>query len=530
MSERVVLYDTTLRDGAQQEGISLTVEDKLKIASWLDALGVDYVEGGWPGSNPKDIEFFRRAGELRLQHAKLSCFGSTRRPGGSAASDAGVRDLLESEASVACLVGKANDQHVVEALRTSLDENLSMIEDTSRFLVERGLEVIYDAEHFFDGYQRDSAYAVRCLRAALDGGATTVVLCDTNGGTLPHDVSDIVTRVCEELPGVRVGVHFHNDTDCAVANSVTAVRRGATHVQGTMNGIGERCGNANIISIIANLKLKLDLDVIPDERLARLTEAAHAVAEICNISLELHKPYVGASAFATKAGLHTSGLAKLEGAYEHVDPTRVGNTPRLLVSELAGRSTIVLKGRELGIDLEGKSDLAAQILESVKDLEHAGYHFEAADASLELLMRRKAGIEREYFRLESFRVIVEKRETGDVATEATVKIWARGERHIATAEGNGPVNALDKALRLALGRFYPALSAIDLVDYKVRILEEKKGSGAVTRVLLESADGTKEWSTIGVSPNIIEASWQALTDSLTYGLTHAEHTDPDQTP
>ncbi len=520
MTRQVVLYDTTLRDGAQMEGISLTVEDKLKIASWLDGLGVHYIEGGWPGSNPKDIEFFRRAGELRLRNAQLTCFGATRRPGVRASDDAGLRELLDSEAPVACIVGKANDLHVTEALGTTLDENLAMVEDTMRFFSERGLKVFFDAEHFFDGYVRDARYAMRVLQAALDGGAEAVVLCDTNGGTLVHDVGDVVTQVCEALPSANVGVHFHNDTDCAVANSLTAVRRGATHVQGTANGIGERCGNANLMSIIANLKLKLGIECVTDEQLEQLTPTSHAIAEICNITPDLHKPYVGGSAFATKAGLHTSGLAKLQGAYEHVDPARIGNARRLLVSELAGKSTIVLKAREIGLDLESKPYLATQILETVKDLEHAGYHFEAADASLELLMRRAAGLEREFFTLESFRVIVEKRETGDVASEATVKIWARGERHIATSEGNGPVNALDGAIRLALQKFYPALGSIELIDYKVRILEEKKGTGAVTRVLLESGDGTKEWSTIGVSANIIEASWQALTDSITFGLTH----------
>jgi 2-isopropylmalate synthase len=518
----VTLYDTTLRDGAQREGISLTVEDRLKIAGWLDALGIHYIEGGWPGSNPKDMEFFRRAPELRLRNAKLACFGATRRAGGDASNDPQVRELVDSEAPVACIVGKASALQVEHALRTTLDENIRMVADTIAFLKSQGLEVFYDAEHFFDGYRHDPAYAVSVLKAAADAGADTVVLCDTNGGTLPIDVSITLRDVLEQL-SVPVGVHFHNDVECAVANSLLAVELGASHVQGTVNGIGERCGNANIISIIANLKIKLGRDVVTDEQLRSLTAASHAVAEICNVTPDAHQAYVGSSAFATKAGLHTSGLAKMQGAYEHVDPSLVGNAARLLVSELAGRSTIVLKGKELGVDLESDQNLATRILESVKDLEHVGYHFEAADASLELLMRRHAGMEREFFRLESFRVLMEKRETGEVSTEATVKLWARGERHIATAEGNGPVNALDRALRLALAKFYPALESIGLTDYKVRILDEKRGTGAVTRVLLESTDGAKEWSTIGVSPNIIEASWQALTDSITFGLTHAEH-------
>lgn len=520
MSNRLVLYDTTLRDGAQREGISLTVEDRLKIAGWLDSLGVHYIEGGWPGSNPKDMEFFRRAPELRLQSARLACFGATRRPEGRAATDLNLRDLLESEAPAACIVGKASALQVTQALGTTPEENLRMVADTVAFLQGRGLEVLFDAEHFFDGYRHDPRYALDVLRAAADAGAGCVVLCDTNGGTLPNEVARAVPEVLTEAP-VPVGVHFHNDAECAVANSLLSVELGAVHVQGTVNGIGERCGNANLISIIANLKLKMGVDCVTDEQLRSLTAVSHAVAEICNITPDSHQAYVGASAFATKAGLHTSGLAKMEGAYEHIDPSLVGNARRLLVSELAGRSTIVLKGRELGIDLDADPDLAGQILAAVKDLEHVGYHFEAADASLELLMRRHARLEREYFRLESFRVLIEKREGGEIASEATVKIWARGERHIATAEGNGPVNALDRALRLALAKFYPALEAIELTDYKVRILDEKKGTAAVTRVLLESSDGTKEWSTIGVSPNIIEASWQALTDSISYGLTHA---------
>jgi 2-isopropylmalate synthase len=516
------LYDTTLRDGAQREGISLTVEDKLKIASWLDRLGVHYIEGGWPGSNPKDLEFFRRAPELGLRSARLACFGATRRAGGSAESDPNLREILETEAPTACIVGKASELQVTQALGTSPAENLAMVSDTIRFLSSSGLEVFFDAEHFFDGYKHNPAYAIEVLDAAVGAGARCLVLCDTNGGTLPADVARILPAVFDHLDGgAPVGVHFHNDAECAVANSVLAVDLGASHVQGTANGIGERCGNANLLSIIANLTLKLGIPCVTEEQLASLTSVSHAIAEICNITPDAHQPYVGASAFATKAGLHASGLAKMAGAYEHVDPARVGNARRLLVSELAGRSTVVLKGRELGIDLEGNADLASQILAAVKDLEHVGYHFEAADASLELLMRRHAGTEREFFRLESFRVLVEKREGGEISSEATVKIWARGERHIATAEGNGPVNALDGALRIALAKFYPELDDIDLADYKVRILEARKGTGAVTRVLIESTDGRKEWSTIGVSPNIIEASWQALTDSITYGLLHS---------
>jgi len=521
MTSPITLYDTTLRDGAQREGLSLTVDDKLKVASWLDTLGVHYIEGGWPGSNPKDIEFFRRVGELDLQHSKISCFGSTRRAGGSADSDPVVRELVESGAPTACIVAKASELQVTEALGTTLKENLAMIGDTVSYLVSQGLEVFLDAEHFFDGYRANASYALEALKAAATAGAAQVVLCDTNGGTMPHEVGAIVARVRAVLPESVIGVHFHNDTGNAVANTLIAVEHGVTHVQGTANGIGERCGNANLLTVIANLALKMGLPVLDAKHLERLTDVHFAIAEICNITPDPHQPYVGSAAFATKAGLHTSGLAKMEGAYEHIDPARVGNARRLLVSELSGRSTVVLKGKEIGIDLENSPDIAAAILNEVKNLEHVGYHFEAADASLELLMRRHAGFDREFFHLESFRVIVEKRADGAVVSEATVKVWARGERHVATGEGNGPVNALDAALRGALLKFYPALEPIELVDYKVRILEEKSGTGAVTRVLIESQDGHREWSTIGVSPNIIEASWAALVDSYTFGLIHS---------
>ena len=517
----ITLYDTTLRDGAQREGLSLTVDDKLKVASWLDQLGVHYIEGGWPGSNPKDIEFFQRVKELNLKASKIACFGSTRRPQGKANADPVVRALLDSEAATATLVAKASDIQVTEALGTTLDENLRMIEDTVQVLIGEGLEVFLDAEHFFDGYRRNRDYSLKVLQVAAEAGATCLVLCDTNGGSMPWDIGRVIDDVRAHR-AEQVGVHFHNDTGCAVANSLLAVGHGVTHVQGTVNGIGERCGNANILTIVADLQLKDGREILPAERLEKLTAVHYAIAEICNIAPDAHQPFVGASAFATKAGLHTSGLAKLEGAYEHIDPARVGNARRLLVSELSGRSTIVMKAREIGVDLESKPDTANAILSAVKDLEHAGYHFEAADGSLELLIRRHAGLEREFFRLESFRVTVEKRDDGSVVSEATVKIWARGERYISTEEGNGPVNALDRALRKALIKFYPALEAIELVDYKVRILEEKKGTGAVTRVLLESQDGAREWSTIGVHPNIIEASWEALVDSIEYGLIHNE--------
>lgn len=515
MTSDLILYDTTLRDGAQREGLSLSVDDKLKICGWLDALGVHYIEGGWPGANPKDVEFFKRARDLDLKNARLACFGATRRPNVEAANDPGLAELLASEAPTVTLVAKAHPVHVTEALGTTLEENLAMIRDSVELLIQEGREVFLDAEHFFDGFFHDQAYALETLKIARAAGASCVVLCDTNGGTMPQQLLQAISTVKDQTPG-EFGVHLHDDVGCAVAGTLLAVEAGATHVQGAVNGIGERCGNANILTIAADLVLKMDRPVITDEQLSRLTEVHFAVAEICNMAPDPHQPFVGASAFATKAGLHTSGNAKLAGAYEHVDPSLVGNVARLLVSELSGRSTIVMKAKEIGLELEGAT--ADQVLRKVKDLEHAGYHFEAADASLELLMRREAGLEPVYFELESFRTIVEKREDGKVVSEATVKIHAGGERIVSTAEGNGPVNALDRALRTALQRIYPKLGAIELVDYKVRILEENAGTDAVTRVLLESQDGHREWTTIGVSPNIIEASWEALVDSLTYGL------------
>lgn len=515
MKSEVVLYDTTLRDGAQREGLSLTVEDKLKIAGWLDLLGVQYIEGGWPGANPKDVEFFKRARDLDLKSATLACFGATRRPNVAASSDPGLAELLASEAPTVTLVAKSHPLQVTEALGTTLDENLAMVSDSVAFLVSEGREVFLDAEHFFDGFRADNAYALSVLTAAAQAGASCVILCDTNGGTLPKEIVDTLAFVRKPEVG-PFGVHFHDDSGCAVANTLLAVTEGATQLQGAVNGIGERCGNANILTIAADLVLKMGHDVLTPAQLARLTEVHFAVAEICNLAPDPHQPFVGASAFATKAGLHTSGNRKLKGAYEHTDPSLVGNIARLLVSELSGRSTVVLKAKELGLTLEG--DTADQILAKVKELEHAGYHFEAADASLELLMRREAGQEPVYFELESFRTIVEKREDGLVVSEATVKIHAGGERIVSTAEGNGPVNALDNALRRALSQIYPALDSIELVDYKVRILEENAGTDSVTRVLLESQDGHREWTTIGVSPNIIEASWEALVDSLSYGL------------
>lgn len=514
----VKLYDTTLRDGVQREGMSLTLEDKLKIARKLDDLGIHYIEGGYPGSNPKDKAFFHDAKKLGL-NAVLVAFGSTRRPGGQADTDKGLRALLTVETPAICLVGKSWDLHVKAALRTDLDENLRMISDSIAVLKKENREVIYDAEHFFDAYKANPKYAMATLKAAADSGTDFIALCDTNGGSLPFEVGEIVAKVKSDI-SIPLGIHAHNDTECAVANSLMAVKSGAVQVQGTINGYGERCGNANLTTLAADLELKMGIKCLNPDQLKLLAESAHYVAEIANVTLDNHQPYVGQSAFAHKGGLHADAVNKLSATYEHIAPGLVGNVQRVLVSELAGKSTVTMKAKELGIDLSKSPETVKEILTKVKDLENVGYHFEAADGSFELLMRKATGTYQEFFKLESFRVIMEKREDGKVATEATVKVRARGRRIIATAEGNGPVNALDQALRQVIKRMYPAVKDIELTDYKVRVLNQKKGTGAVVRVLIESGDGSKSWGSIGVSENIIEASWQALVDSIDYGLIH----------
>ncbi|MEA3078221.1 MAG: 2-isopropylmalate synthase [Actinomycetota bacterium] len=513
----VDVYDTTLRDGSQREGLSLTVDDKLRIAEQLDHLGVPYIEGGWPGANPKDDEFFARyrAGELSLSTAKLVAFGSTRRAGGDAADDPTLLNLASAGTEIVCLVGKAWDYHVTEALRTGLDEGVAMVADSIAWLVAQGKRVFFDAEHFFDGYKNNPEFSLRVLHAAEAAGAEVLVLCDTNGGCLPHEAARIVSEVVAAV-SATVGVHFHNDGDCAVANALAGVTAGARHVQGCINGYGERTGNANLCSIIPNLALKMGVTTIPADRLERLTAVAHHVAELVNITQDPQQPYVGSSAFAHKAGLHTSGISRARDAYEHLDPELVGNGTRFVVSELAGRSTLEFKARELGLQLDGVA--LSTVLDELKTLEHRGYHFEAADGSLELLMRTATGWKQDFFEVESFRVITDQRENGTVTTEATIKVHVGPQRLVATAEGNGPVNALDGALRKAIGTVYPALSGLHLTDYKVRVLDTNKGTGAVTRVLIDSTDGETSWSTIGVSENIIEASWQALSDSIVYGL------------
>jgi 2-isopropylmalate synthase len=519
--EPVEVFDTTLRDGLQVEGVSATVEDKLRIAAQLDHLGVHYIEGGWPGANPKDIEFFARAGrELDLATSTLVAFGSTRRPRGKVDDDATLRHLVEAGTSAVCIVAKSSAYHVTETLQTSLDEGEAMIADSVEFLSGHGRRVLVDMEHFFDGFKADPEFSLRAIEAAVVKGASHVVLCDTNGGSLPHEIEAIVADVHRHIGhDVVIGIHCHDDTGCAVANSMAAVRGGARHVQGTLNGLGERTGNANLTTIIPNLQLKLGHPCLPDGRIERLTAVSHHVAELLNRAVNPQAPYVGASAFAHKAGLHVSAIARAKDAYEHVDPELVGNGTRFVVSEMAGRATITMKADELGLAMDGPAVNA--VIDDLKRLEHEGYHFEAADASLELLMRRAAGWEQDFFRVESMRVITDELPSGDFTTEATVKVWVGEDRRVQTAEGNGPVNAIDTALRAALNGSYPELDRVHLTDFKVRILDGAGATGAVTRVLLDATNGEREWTTIGVSANIIEASWRALEESIVYGLLHS---------
>ncbi|CAN5401563.1 citramalate synthase [soil metagenome] len=520
LPEAVEIFDTTCRDGAQLEGISLTVDDKLRIADELDELGVHFIEGGWPGANPKDIEFFDRAArELRFERSTLVAFGSTRRPRGKVDDDPTLRNLLDAGTSAVCIVGKSSAYHVTEALRTSLDEGEAMVADSVRFLADAGVRVLFDAEHFFDGWRDSPEFSLRVLEAAAEQGAETLVLCDTNGGALPHQVEAVVREITRHFrDDVKIAVHLHDDTGCGVANALAGVRGGATQVQGTINGYGERTGNCNLTTIIPNLTLKMGVRTLPDGRLSRLTATSHRIAEIVNMTPDPQAPYVGSSAFAHKAGLHVSAIARRKDAYEHVDPESVGNGTRFVVSEMAGKATLELKAREIGIDLDGPA--VTQVIDELKRLEHEGYHFEAADGSLELLMRRAAGWKQEYFSLESYRVIVSEADDVRHDTEAIVKLLVDGERIGRIGEGNGPVNALDAAVREAIGSRYPQLAKIHLTDFKVRVLDTAKGTGAVTRVLIDSTNGKRSWSTIGVSENIIQASWQALEDSIVFGLLH----------
>ncbi len=513
----VQLYDTTLRDGMQQEGMSVSVEEKVRIALKLDELGIHFIEGGFPASNPKEVEFFARMEREKLVNGRLVAFGMTRRKGVAPEADPNLRVLADCSPAVVAVVGKTWSLHLRKVLRVSRDENLRMIDDSVRFLVAQGKRVVYDAEHFFDAWRDDSAYALRCVRAAAEAGAETVCLCDTNGAALPASVADTVREVIAGV-GVRVGVHIHNDSDCAVADSLIAVAAGAGQVQGCINGYGERCGNANLVSIIPALKLKMGLPVVSDEQLERLTETANFVADVVNVALWGHAPYVGRTAFAHKGGLHVAAVEQAAETFEHVDPATVGNEQRILISELSGKGAVVRKAHELGLEIQGDDAAVAHVLRRLKEREHRGYHYEAADASFELLLRAELAPHQPMFKLESFRVIVEKREDGRAQVEATIKIHVGDERLISTAEGNGPVNALDAALRQALVSKYPHLADIELVNYKVRILDEAKGTGAVTRVLLDAADAEESWGSIGVSENIIEASWEALVDSIEFGM------------
>jgi 2-isopropylmalate synthase len=522
ISDAFHIYDTTLRDGAQQEGLNLSVHDKLTIARHLDDLGVGFIEGGWPGANPKDTEFFKLAAkELKLKNATFVAFGATRRANTKAADDVLLRALAESGAPVVTLVAKSHDRHVELALKTDLQENLAMIKDSINFLRQGGQRVFLDAEHFFDGYRANPAYALEVVRVAAEAGADVIALCDTNGGMLPDELSDVVSKVISDS-SARIGIHCHNDTGCAIANSLAAVAAGASHVPGTLNGYGERTGNADLIAIIANLQLKKKQEVLPAGALEEAFRIAHAVAEVTNVSPSARQPYVGISAFAHKAGLHASAIKVDPALYQHENPESVGNDMRMLVSEMAGRASIEIKSSQLGFDLSKEKEVVARLVERVKDLESGGYTFEAADASFELLLREElAGKKPSFFTIESWKTSVDQLADGSVTSRAEVSIRAKGELISSSGSGNGPVNAIDRALRNGLEKLYPELAQLELTDYKVRILEGRLGTGAITRVLVESSDGHGEWSTIGVHENVIAASAMALEDALTYGLIRA---------
>ena len=517
MARLVKIFDTTLRDGSQGEGVNFSMEDKVRIAQRLDDFGVHYIEGGWPGSNPKDIRFFQQMQGVTLRNAKLTAFGSTRRPGAPAAQDSNLQRMIEARTPVTTIYGKSWDFQVTEALNTTLEENLAMIADSVAFLLPNFEEVIYDAEHFFDGFKGNRAYAIKTLQAAEAAGAKCLVLCDTNGGTLPHEVVEIMREVKKHVKA-PLGIHVHNDGECAVANTLAAVLEGAVQVQGTINGVGERCGNANLCSVIPNLMLKLGIEAVPREKLAGLRELSRFVSEMYNRQPWQHQPYVGDSAFAHKGGMHVSAVTKHPGTYEHVNPERVGNNRRVLVSELAGQSNVLWKAAKSGIDLDKNTPETRQILKTLKDLEDQGYEFEGAEASFELLMEKAREKHQSSFDLEGWRVVVEKRGDAPPVSEATIKLRVKGIPEHTAAEGNGPVSALDAALRKALDEFYPNLKTMSLRDYKVRILEGTQGTSAKTRVLITSGDGHETWGTVGVGHNIIEASWQALVDSVDYKL------------
>jgi 2-isopropylmalate synthase len=527
---KIFLYDTTLRDGAQKEGISFSVPDRLEIACKLDELGIHFIEGGWPGSNPRDFEFFQRARHLNLKNAQIAVFGSTRRQGICCEDDANLAAILDSGAKIATLVGKASDQQVTQVLETTLEENLVMIADSIRYLKSKGLEVFYDAEHFFDGIKNNKEYSLQCLKTAAEAGAGCLVLCDTNGGALPHEVANAV-ELAKKAVNASLGIHTHNDGEVAVANTLAAVTAGATQVQGTINGYGERCGNANLCSIIPNLKLKMKINCISNEQLARLAEVSHFVSEAANLPPDMSLPFVGASAFAHKAGYHVSGISKWKDAYQHIDPAKVGNKTRAVVSDLSGKSNIIYKAKERGLKIPARGQEARKLVSQIKHLESLGFQYENAEASFDLLVHRSKSDYKPPFELVDFMVVVEKRRRqattsngSEMLAEAMLKVKVGGQVMHTAAEGNGPVNALDQALRKALLQSYPALECVKLIDYKVRILEESTGTESLVRVLIESSDGSEEWRTVGSSANIIEASWLALADAVEYWLVkHRAH-------
>jgi 2-isopropylmalate synthase len=514
---KVELYDTTLRDGAQSEGISFSVTDKLNIASKIDELGVSYIEGGWPGSNPKDMEFFKKAKRLKLNNAKIVAFGSTRRANSKAQDDANIKSFLKANTEIITIFGKTWDLHVKSVLKATLDENLKMIEDTIKFLRSEDKRVFYDAEHFFDGYLQNPEYALKTLSVAEASGAEVIVLCDTNGGMVTSELFKVIEDVKSKIT-TPLGVHTHNDSDMAVANTITAIQAGCVHAQGTINGCGERCGNADLISIIAILKLKLGVDCISDINLRGLCEVSKYVSEICNMKHMDNQPFVGNSAFAHKGGIHVDAVLKNARTYEHVEPSMIGNRRRILISELSGKSSVAEKAKEMDMNLEKDTDSTRKILHILQDMEHKGYHFETAEASLELLMKRAKEEFKDFFELKDFRVIVEKKPRRKITSEATIKIKVKGSLEHTASLGDGPVNALDNALRKALKDFYPNLSEMHLSDYKVMVLDEKEGTAAKVRVLIQSQDKKDSWWTVGVSENIIEASWEALVDSIEYKL------------
>ncbi len=514
---RVEFYDTTLRDGAQSEDIAFSLTDKLRITERLDEFGIHYIEGGWPGSNPKDLQYFAEVKRLSIRNAVIVAFSSTARSHGNPEDDGILRAVLEAETSHVAIVGKSWDLHVREALKVSLDTNLRMVERTIALLKREGKTVFFDAEHFFDGYRRNRTYTMKVLRVAVDAGADLVVLCDTNGGAMPFDVFDVVSEVKKATPA-DLGIHTHNDTEMAVANSLMAVRAGCVHVQGTINGYGERCGNANLCSIIPNVVLKMGHEGIEKERLGKLRELSLFIDEMANFLPDKHRPFVGESAFAHKGGIHVSAIRKNPETYEHIRPEVVGNTQRVLISDLSGESSILYKAREFNIDMDRDKKVVKDLLRKIKDLEMYGYQFEGAEGSLELLIKNALGIHRRYFDLVGFRVLVEKTERNHPVSEATIMVRVGDRVEHTAALGTGPVNALDSALRKALEKFYPVLKEMDLVDYKVRVLSTKDGTKAMTRVLIESSDGKRTWGTVGVSENIMEASWRALVDSIDYKM------------